>query len=124
MPGARKIVAACFGYPNTGKSSVINALANRPACAAAPIPGQTRKVQEVHIDTRLRILDSPGVIHDTRSSVILREEMLEDPVGEVARLFSMVRDQAAVFTGYDLGTDIENDGLAPNGGPSLESVVR
>lgn len=39
LPGAKKVVAACFGYPNTGKSSVINALANRPACAAAPVPG-------------------------------------------------------------------------------------
>lgn len=50
--------------------------------------------------------------------------MLEDPIAEVSRLFSMVKDQAAVFIGYDLSTDIENDGKAENGGPSVECVVR
>ena len=29
----------CIGVPNSGKSSVINAMANRPACKTAPIAG-------------------------------------------------------------------------------------
>jgi ribosome biogenesis GTPase A len=89
---SKKIIAACVGYPNTGKSSVINALANRPACQVAPIPGQTRTVQEIHIDQRIRILDSPGVIYDTTKSVILKEESLVDPIGEVARIFGMMKN--------------------------------
>jgi len=42
--GGTKVVCAVIGYPNTGKSSVINSLANRPACKSAPIPGQTRAI--------------------------------------------------------------------------------
>jgi nuclear GTP-binding protein len=30
------------GYPNVGKSSVINSLKKRKVCKAAPIPGETR----------------------------------------------------------------------------------
>lgn len=30
------------GYPNVGKSSVINALKKRKVCKAAPVPGETR----------------------------------------------------------------------------------
>jgi ribosome biogenesis GTPase A len=97
---SKKIIAACVGYPNTGKSSVINALANRPACQVAPIPGQTRTVQEIHIDQWIRILDSPGVIYDTTKSVILKEESLVDPIGEVARIFGMMKNWKEIYEFY------------------------
>lgn len=99
---SKKVIAACVGYPNTGKSSVINALANRPACQVAPIPGQTRSVQEIHIDQRIRILDTPGVIYDTSKSVVLREEALVDPIGEVARIFTMMVNWAEIYQFYQL----------------------
>ncbi|CAL6046694.1 Nucleolar_GTPase [Hexamita inflata] len=112
---SKKIIAACVGYPNTGKSSVINALANRPACQSAPIPGLTRTVQEIHIDQRIRILDTPGVIYDTKKSVILREELLVDPIGEIARIFGMMKAWKSIFDHYELEYQ---DGM------DLESVVR
>ncbi|KAH0575952.1 Nucleolar GTPase [Spironucleus salmonicida] len=100
-PGERA-VACCVGYPNTGKSSVINALANRACCLAAPIPGQTRNIKEIHIDKKLRLLDCPGVVFDTRQNVILREELLEDPIGEVGRLLGMVGKISDVYNVYTL----------------------
>ena len=91
------MVAGVVGYPNTGKSSVINALANRPACAAAPEVGVTREMREIHIDKRLRLLDSPGVVADSRLNVVLREELLENPVAEVGRMLSMIADLCAAY---------------------------
>jgi len=49
------------GYPNIGKSALINALARRRQAIVSPVPGTTRGVQWVKAGN-LKILDSPGVI--------------------------------------------------------------
>ena len=35
------------GYPNVGKSSVINTLKRKKVCKAAPVPGETRVWQYI-----------------------------------------------------------------------------
>jgi len=56
------------GYPNIGKSAVINALAHGRRAEVADLPGTTRGVQWIKVGG-LRILDSPGVIpYDDRNS--------------------------------------------------------
>ena len=45
--GLRVVLA---GLPNTGKSSILNAVARREAAIVSAIPGTTRDVIEVHID--------------------------------------------------------------------------
>ncbi len=50
------------GYPNTGKSSVINALTGRSAAKISPIAGLTRGVQWIRGEGKLMFLDTPGVI--------------------------------------------------------------
>ena len=49
------------GYPNIGKSAVINVLTRRARTAVADKPGTTRGVQWVN-SGKFRILDTPGVI--------------------------------------------------------------
>lgn len=49
------------GYPNIGKSAVINALARRAKTEIADMPGTTKNVQWVKAGS-LGIIDSPGVI--------------------------------------------------------------
>jgi tRNA modification GTPase len=41
---------AILGPPNSGKSSLLNALAQREAAIVTPLPGTTRDVIEVHLD--------------------------------------------------------------------------
>ncbi|SCW03477.1 LAFE_0G11320g1_1 [Lachancea fermentati] len=62
----RSIVVGVIGYPNVGKSSVINALTSRrgghsKACPVGNQPGVTTSLREVKIDNKLKILDSPGI---------------------------------------------------------------
>lgn len=59
------------GYPNLGKSAIINALARRARAAVADMPGTTRGTQWIKVSNFL-ILDSPGVIpYDDKSSKLL-----------------------------------------------------
>lgn len=50
------------GIPNVGKSSIINSLKRRRACQVGANPGITRSMQEVEIDSNIKIIDSPGII--------------------------------------------------------------
>lgn len=54
-------IIGVVGYPNLGKSAVINALAHRARTQVADRPGTTKGVQWVKAGS-LRILDTPGVI--------------------------------------------------------------
>lgn len=51
-----------LGLPNTGKSTIINRLANRNATKAASTPGQTKQKLWVKVDNHISILDTPGVM--------------------------------------------------------------
>ena len=51
-----------IGLPNTGKSTIINKLANRNASKAADKPGQTQQQIWINVNKDLKILDTPGVI--------------------------------------------------------------
>jgi nuclear GTP-binding protein len=75
-----------IGYPNVGKSSVINALRTKKVCVTAPIPGETKVWQYVNLTKRIFLIDCPGVVyHDTADSDtdavlkgVVRVSLLED----------------------------------------------
>ncbi|CAN6332967.1 unnamed protein product [Urochloa humidicola] len=58
----RPVRAGIVGYPNVGKSSLINRLLKRRMCPAAPRPGVTRELKWVRFGTDLELLDSPGIL--------------------------------------------------------------
>ncbi|KAJ9547709.1 hypothetical protein OSB04_020252 [Centaurea solstitialis] len=58
----RPVRAGIVGYPNVGKSSLINRLLKRRMCPAAPRPGVTRSLKWVRFGNDLELLDSPGII--------------------------------------------------------------
>jgi len=47
-----------IGYPNVGKSSVINTLRSKKVCSVAPIAGET-KVSNDHMSLRLAMITCP-----------------------------------------------------------------
>ncbi|KAF4549436.1 GTPase [Elsinoe fawcettii] len=69
----RAITVGVIGYPNVGKSSVINALTSRlgnqkTSCPVGAEAGVTTSLREVKIDNKLKLLDSPGIVFPSASS--------------------------------------------------------
>lgn len=58
----KKIKVGVLGYPNTGKSSVINALAGRKAARTSITAGFTRGEQLINLSKNIQLIDSPGII--------------------------------------------------------------
>ncbi|XP_061074728.1 guanine nucleotide-binding protein-like 3-like protein [Conger conger] len=87
------ITVGVVGFPNVGKSSLINSLKRARACSVGATPGVTRHLQEVHLDKHIKLLDCPGIVMATSTSdagMILRNcmkiEQLVDPMEPVAAI--------------------------------------
>jgi len=84
------ITVGVLGYPNVGKSSVINSLKRQRAVEVGATPGVTKTLQHVKLDSNVHLIDSPGVLFsesDGDENLFLRNclkaEQIDDPVGVV-----------------------------------------
>lgn len=57
-----KLRMMIVGLPNTGKSTIINQLANKSATKVADKPGQTRIQQWINVENDVELLDTPGIM--------------------------------------------------------------
>ncbi|KAL0213001.1 hypothetical protein RCL1_006627 [Eukaryota sp. TZLM3-RCL] len=82
----RTLTVGVVGFPNVGKSSLINTLKRSKATAVGNTPGMTRNIQEVMLDNKIVLLDSPGVVLATSghpADLILRNTIKIDRVSDV-----------------------------------------
>lgn len=56
------------GLPNVGKSSIINSMKRSRACSVGSTPGVTKAMQAVQLDSKIHLLDSPGIVFAKQSS--------------------------------------------------------
>ena len=73
----KNISVGFIGYPNVGKSSVINTLRSKKVCNVAPIPGETKVWQYITLMKRIFLIDCPGVVAssnnpDTETNTVLK----------------------------------------------------
>lgn len=93
----QQITVGVVGFPNVGKSSLINSLKRCRAAAVGNTPGVTKSMQEINLDKNIVLIDSPGVVLATQEqsdSLILRSavrvEDIEDPVRPVEALINRI----------------------------------
>ncbi|KAK3694540.1 NUC091 domain-containing protein [Podospora appendiculata] len=72
----KQVSVGLIGYPNVGKSSVINCLRSKKVAVVAPIPGETKIWQYITLMKRIYLIDCPGIVppnnKDTPEDLLLR----------------------------------------------------
>lgn len=58
----KRVTVGVIGYPNTGKSSVINVLSGKGSAGIGADAGYTKTIQKIRLTAGIALLDSPGVI--------------------------------------------------------------
>ncbi|KAI0931193.1 GTPase required for pre-60S ribosomal subunit nuclear export and maturation, variant 2 [Taiwanofungus camphoratus] len=95
----KQISVGFVGYPNVGKSSVINTLKSGKVCNVAPVPGETKVWQYITLTKRIYLIDCPGIVptsaKDSQTSTVLkgvvRVEALATPSEHIPVLMERVK---------------------------------
>lgn len=142
----KQISVGFIGYPNVGKSSVINTLKSGKVCRVAPVPGETKVWQYITLTRRIYLIDCPGIVptsaHDTETSTVLkgvvRVEALPTPSDHIPALMTRVKP---IYLSRTYGVALPDEGtwapeefldklarmkgrLLKHGEPDLDSVAK
>ncbi|KAF1816836.1 NGP1NT-domain-containing protein [Eremomyces bilateralis CBS 781.70] len=113
----RQISVGFIGYPNTGKSSMINALRSKKVCTVAPIPGETKEWQYITLMKRIYLIDCPGVVPPSNNNTdedillrgVVRVERVEHPEQYIDAVLKRCRQRHVELTyeisGYNNSTE-------------------
>ncbi|KAJ8501639.1 hypothetical protein ONZ45_g12071 [Pleurotus djamor] len=109
----KQISVGLVGYPNVGKSSVINTIKSSKVCRVAPVPGETKVWQYITLTRRIYLIDCPGIVptsakDDDTSTVlkgVVRVEALPTPSEHIPALLKRVKP---VYLSRTYGIDLPN----------------
>ena len=106
------VTVGVVGYPNTGKSSIINSLKGKGSAGVSSVSGFTKGKQNIKVDNKIRVIDTPGVIaqsddkKSTSLSITASVNVKEDPDVVVFELFKTYDEQIARY--YEIEDDFSN----------------
>jgi ribosome biogenesis GTPase A len=93
----KRVTVGVIGYPNTGKSSVINLLTGKGSAGIGADAGYTKAIQKVKLTHGIVLLDSPGVIPKKEYSTSDNETWTKNTkVG--ARSYGQVKNPGVVVS--------------------------
>ena len=137
----KSISVGLIGYPNVGKSSVINALMKKNCCKVAPIPGETKVWQYITMTKRIYLIDCPGIVYDTGESNtdkvlkgVVRADKVPDPETFIQPILDRVQKKHIVdIFGVNTWTDADDfieqvaektGKLLAGGNPDINNVCK
>lgn len=139
----RSITVGIIGYPNVGKSSVINSLTSRLggsasssrsnaiACPVGAEAGVTTALREVKLDNKLKLLDSPGIVFPSSSDEppsqahltllnALPPKQISDPLPAISLLLARPMILPSLLKTYDIPPLLNGN----NGDPTTDFLVQ
>lgn len=108
----KEISVGFVGFPNVGKSSIINTLRNKKVCKVAPVPGETKVWQYITLSSKMYLIDCPGIVpmSSEKEAVLrgaVRIENVKDPEFYVIDIVKKARKQLEKTYGFNF-TDCED----------------
>jgi len=96
----QQISVGFIGYPNVGKSSVINTLRSKKVCKVAPLAGETKVWQYITLMRRIFLIDCPGVVFPTGETDeekvlkgVVRVEKLKTPEDFIPTVLERIKKE-------------------------------
>ncbi|XP_045102537.1 nucleolar GTP-binding protein 2-like isoform X2 [Portunus trituberculatus] len=94
----KQISVGLIGFPNVGKSSIINTMKAKKVCNVAPLAGETKVWQYVTLMRKIYLVDCPGIVppsHESATDMVLkgavRTEYLKNPADYIMPLLERVK---------------------------------
>ncbi|KAH9499001.1 Guanine nucleotide-binding-like protein 1 [Bulinus truncatus] len=84
------VTIGCIGYPNVGKSSVLNALMGKKVVSVSKTPGHTKHLQTIFLCPTVRLCDCPGLVFPSMVPKALQIIAGIYPVAQVREPYSVV----------------------------------
>jgi len=100
------LIVGIIGYPDVGKSSIINYLTGRRKVKVEFTPGSTKGEQFIRLSNEILLIDTPGIYRSRESQkslalkFALSADMLKDPIPvaiEIIEHYIKTRDDSFLF---------------------------
>jgi ribosome biogenesis GTPase A len=121
------------GYPNTGKSTLIEALTKgKKKVGTSASAGFTRVIQKIRLTETISLLDTPGVIPidesnetDLAIKACMRSDKMSDPLAVVEEIHRLVeKTQFESLYGIKIGENESLDSIIKKIGQKMGRLVR
>ncbi len=140
MSRGEECIVGVLGYPNVGKSSVINLLKGQKSASVSPHSGHTRNKQFVKAKGKVKLIDTPGVLPFHEDDLLKKvtigsynPEHLREPDFYAMKLVELYPDMFEKYFGIKYENDaydflekaaMKRNVLIKGGGPDMIRVSR
>ncbi|XP_317131.5 guanine nucleotide-binding protein-like 1 [Anopheles gambiae] len=85
------LTIGCVGYPNVGKSSLLNAVMGRKVVSVSRTPGHTKHFQTIFLTNTVRLCDCPGLVFPSSTPRRLQVLMGSYPIAQLREPYASIR---------------------------------
>lgn len=85
------LTVGCIGFPNAGKSSLMNALMGRKVVSVSRTPGHTKHFQTIFLTDNVRLCDCPGLVFPSSVPRSLQVLMGSYPIAQLREPYAPLR---------------------------------
>lgn len=85
------LTIGCLGFPNVGKSSLLNALMGKKVVSVSRTPGHTKHFQTIFLTNTVRLCDCPGLVFPSQTPRTLQVLMGSYPIAQLREPYGAVR---------------------------------
>lgn len=85
------LTVGCVGYPNVGKSSLMNALMGKKIVSVSRTPGHTKHFQTIFLTPNVRLCDCPGLVFPSKTPRMIQIFFGSYPIAQLREPFVSVK---------------------------------
>lgn len=84
------LTVGCVGFPNVGKSSLMNALMGKKVVSVSKTPGHTKHFQTIFLTNNVRLCDCPGLVFPSSVPRKLQVLIGSYPIAQLREPFASI----------------------------------